>query len=354
MPLFVHRRRTEICAYQTPAEKLERYRNWVYPTQAVLNRPYGLIELGLSVGNDLVILPDNFSITGDYTPRQFNRFGSRLWLPKREADFIKEVKSVLSRVRTGYTPRGLAWEMDGVEAVCLYVCQVDSQVFYEAFEGDMAPELWQFQGFRRERVKVSPNYRQNNIVCEVPSRSLVDTSKHLMSISNPPTQDSLFDWRHMTIKHQCGDVIYNLELNVGENETGLEEHDLVGLGAAGKVSAQRGVPFKTNLVLPITREFAHFCGIVVNHFLKVDSSLSGGKVRNLREGERNHLFSDYIHFKQDELGSKAPDSLFYDSLEEFERELQKGNYILEILYPSDINTRPIKEEIAERWKGHLV
>lgn len=334
MPAFIHRQRNELCTYLSPAEKLKRYTSWIYPTPDELNRPYGLIELGLSLGTkNLVIVPDNFSITGDRTPRQFNRFGSRLWLPKKESDFIKEVKTVLNNVRTSYTPRGLTWEMNGVTAVYLYACMVDGHVFYEAFEGDMASELFQFQGLSREVIKVSPNYRQNNIVCEVPSRSMVD-ARHFMTMFNPPTYNSQYDWRHVVIKHQCGDVIYNLELNVGEEETALEEHDLAGCRAAGKVSAQRGEEFKTNLILPITREFARLCGIVINRFVKIDTSLSGDKVRNLKEGERNRLFGDYIRFKQDELGFRAADSLILDNLGEFEQELKKDNYILEILYPS--------------------
>ena len=341
MPLFVPRKRAEICEYQKPEEKLNRYRNRIFPEARRLRTIYDVIAIARDLGkDDLVLLPGEYNFFPDMTSRQFMRYGPTLWLAKKEADFVKEVKRVLNVARPSYLPRGLSWGMGDSLAVYPFVCGIDGLVLTQAFEGDMAAELFQLQELPRERVKVTPNYRENNIVARVPSRSLADTKVHIVTIHNPPTKNSQFEWHDTYLKHVCGDTTYNKELNVGSKETAIEEHDVGGLIAGGKFLAQQGNPFKSNFVLPITKDVAVIYKRLVNQFLKLDPELKPkrktgkGSVRNLREGERELAIEAYVRTRQQSLRRRASDVLLLDSLEDLEEELRKDNYILEILYPS--------------------
>lgn len=342
MVSFTPRKRSQICKYPTPEEKLKMYtpENWVFPMALEITTPYHLLEILQSLKEDkLVILPNGYSVMGNIVGRSYMQSGPVIQLPKKEDDFIKDVKASLGSTSFTHVPRGLAWDMNGILAVYPLVCGFDGDVFSETIQGDMSSQLFASQGWKPERVKVTPNYRERNIVCEVPSRSLTARS-HILTIYNPPTRRSGISWRDTYIKHVCGDTVYNRELTVGADQTAIEEHDVVGFVAAGEESRKRQDGFTSNFVLPFTREFVNLGSRLVNQIIQLDLDLKSkrkggkGRPRNLHEYEREYLLEAYIVGRQRAVGRKVADEILFDNLEELQRELKRDNYIFKVLYPN--------------------
>ncbi|MBI2547237.1 MAG: hypothetical protein HYW23_02210 [Candidatus Aenigmarchaeota archaeon] len=332
MQQAVQRTREHICDYLTPKEKLERYSDWRFPRQFELQTPYHLIDhvRGLT-GKQSFLLPSDYEIMpgGDF--HSFARYGPAIMLWKKEKDFIKEVKHILNVFRPQYTARGFGWVTADRLMIYPLLSAVDGLVLYEVFSGSMP-----VSGNPKERIKVSLNYN-NAIMCEVPSRSLSNLRSHMVRIEQPPTQKSNNDWQDTFLRHMCHHTTYQ---ELGSGQVKLDEHVIAGCYAAGVESAKRGDPFKTNFVLPITREFADIVARLINRVLKYDRSLKSrsktgkGGIRNLREEELEYLLQSYVKNRQHVLQGRVADSLLYDDLETLRREQAKDNYIMGILRPA--------------------
>ncbi len=333
MPSWTHRTRKQLFRYLTVKEKEKRYHNHVHMRPGDVTSTSDVFYLVSTLGpEDLIYLPTSYSILEGRTARQFMRYGEFVSIGTQEKNMIKSAKYALG-FDTDTIPAGVSWSTKDVISQLTFLSAIHGQIIVEVVEGEHADELFKFQGMTRERIVVTPNYRENNIGCIVPSRSRQGITMHIISINNPPGILSGFEWYDTVTKHVCGDTTFNKELNVGAQVTGIEDHSVAALIMAERFMRNFS-PFKSSLVLPPTKEFADVNRKLANQFVKLEWKRGEVTPRNLNEGELNSLLGSYINIRRKRLGRNVGDNMFLDSMEEFERELRKDNYILEILFPS--------------------